>query len=423
MLAQYRVTGGEGTPIMAYEDKSDSQLDIYLLNGMSNAEISFTSTNDVTHQWYKYKDRAANAVAIPSQQFGRTSTIIDVEEGYGYFVSNAVNAYYVWIVDYSKYVPRFNSLYIDTGAETDACHELYLRADADVEDIYYNTPINGTRRKLSREYNVSYSTQSWNGGSRSFHAIDTVVKIKDNIGGFRIPSPLIDTEFTLSGDQFATDFGLTQKISTPLYQAIAVAVKVDTVIYREKSDNQIKKDTEQIGEDDLGGSGPVDITFTAIGNTPVAAFFKWTIVLTPYNQSSRLVVDYVGTSLHYVFKEPGIYKVKVEASDRTPVCTDSVNYTVTIFISELDVPNAFSPLSSPGVNDEFKVAYKSLSKFKAWIFNKWGTQLFFWTDPSKGWDGKYKGKFVPTGVYYYVIEAEGTDGQKIKKAGDINILR
>ena len=42
---------------------------------------------------------------------------------------------------------------------------------------------------------------------------------------------------------------------------------------------------------------------------------------------------------------------------------------------------------------------------------------------SKGWDGKYKGKYVKPGVYYYVIEAKGADGKEYKKKGDINILR
>ena len=45
------------------------------------------------------------------------------------------------------------------------------------------------------------------------------------------------------------------------------------------------------------------------------------------------------------------------------------------------------------------------------------------TDPSQGWDGRYNGKLVPAGVYYYVIKARGTDGKNYKKSGDINIVR
>ena len=33
------------------------------------------------------------------------------------------------------------------------------------------------------------------------------------------------------------------------------------------------------------------------------------------------------------------------------------------------------------------------------------------------------GKYVQPGVYFYVIEAEGSDGIKYKEKGDINILR
>ena len=44
------------------------------------------------------------------------------------------------------------------------------------------------------------------------------------------------------------------------------------------------------------------------------------------------------------------------------------------------------------------------------------------SDPSQGWDGKYKGKYVKSGTYYYVIQARGADGQKYNLKGDINII-
>ena len=72
---------------------------------------------------------------------------------------------------------------------------------------------------------------------------------------------------------------------------------------------------------------------------------------------------------------------------------------------------------------EWKVAYKSIVEFKCWIFNRWGEQIYHYQDPSGGWDGRYHGKLVPPGVYYYVIEARGADGQKYKLKGHINILR
>ena len=48
--------------------------------------------------------------------------------------------------------------------------------------------------------------------------------------------------------------------------------------------------------------------------------------------------------------------------------------------------------------------------------------MFELSDPSQGWDGMRGGKVVPSGVYYYVIEARGADGRTYKKSGDINIV-
>ena len=69
------------------------------------------------------------------------------------------------------------------------------------------------------------------------------------------------------------------------------------------------------------------------------------------------------------------------------------------------------------------MAYKSIVSFKCWIFNKWGVQICYLDSPDKGWDGRYHGKYVDPGVYYYVIEAKGSNNQKIKLKGHINILR
>ena len=49
--------------------------------------------------------------------------------------------------------------------------------------------------------------------------------------------------------------------------------------------------------------------------------------------------------------------------------------------------------------------------------------MFYFDSPDQGWDGKYRGKYVDPGVYYYVIEAKGAYNKKMKLKGHINILR
>ncbi len=75
------------------------------------------------------------------------------------------------------------------------------------------------------------------------------------------------------------------------------------------------------------------------------------------------------------------------------------------------------------MNDIWKVGYRSLLDFKCWIFDRYGNEIYYFTDPNSGWDGTYRGKKVDPGVYYYVIEATGADDKKYKKGGDINIIR
>jgi gliding motility-associated-like protein len=118
--------------------------------------------------------------------------------------------------------------------------------------------------------------------------------------------------------------------------------------------------------------------------------------------------------------EAGKSLVKLYVSNNT--CKDSASFTMVVSDSKLDCPNFFTPRSTPGENDEFRVAYRSLVKFKGTIINRWGNVLFEWTDPSKGWNGTFKGKAVSPGVYFYLIEAKGSDGIVYKKKGDINLL-
>ena len=104
--AQYVVTGGSGSPMKATQSSGDSaeRLEVYLVYGMDNVTISYTSSSSSSHQWYRYKTKrleAEKVASIPKMEL--LSTIRNVEEGYGYFVEEGAVSRYVWIVDYSKY--------------------------------------------------------------------------------------------------------------------------------------------------------------------------------------------------------------------------------------------------------------------------------------------------------------------------------
>ncbi|RYE12014.1 MAG: gliding motility-associated C-terminal domain-containing protein, partial [Sphingobacteriales bacterium] len=57
------------------------------------------------------------------------------------------------------------------------------------------------------------------------------------------------------------------------------------------------------------------------------------------------------------------------------------------------------------------------------VFNQWGEKVFESFNQATGWNGQYKGKGLPSGVYMYVCEMVLRDGTKQVKKGSINLVR
>lgn len=175
-----------------------------------------------------------------------------------------------------------------------------------------------------------------------------------------------------------------------------------------------------VPDDILGGNAPADICFKA-EVTDKCANIQW--VISGAEDLSQPYYTTDDTDWTFTFNNPGVSYVGLYAwGDEPDMPTHPLyTYAVTITDSYLACPNAFSP-NGDGVNDEWKVSYRSLREYECHIFNRWGKEMFSSRDPEQGWDGKSGGKTVPAGAYYYVITATGNDGQQYKLGGDINIL-
>lgn len=408
---QYTVTGGQGTPLLAKDD-TRNDLKVYLTDGMSNVSISYTSPS-ARHQWYRYKEKALAPEPVASEQNGNTSIIRNVEEGYGYFVDETdIMKKYVWIIDYNKYAFEVQSLSVKGD-----CGSIWLEGTPEIGKLWYYTP-SGVKTELKREFEIAYQTLEWSKDSKMFVPKSVTATVNNPYSETIDDAPLCDTEVTLRGDLFARHFGIEKSMTTDLYQAVAIRLEVDTTMIMDSPLNMTAGEDGKL-------SAPAEIQFRAYANDPVAALYRWKIYRSDVPDGSKNpLVQFNGAEVSYTFIEAGTYTAEVEVSDRTGKCSDVRSVEdITITESFLDIPNAFSPGTTPGINDEFRVAYKSLVNYKIWIFNRWGVQLYHSTNPAVGWDGKKGGKYVPPGVYFYVIEATGSDGLKYNKKGSINILR
>lgn len=86
------------------------------------------------------------------------------------------------------------------------------------------------------------------------------------------------------------------------------------------------------------------------------------------------------------------------------------------------IPNTFTP-NGDGRNDRWLVYSNVIRSMHLLIFNQWGEKVFESNNQQDGWDGTYKGKAQPVGVYIYVSKIALTDGSVVDKKGSINLVR
>jgi gliding motility-associated-like protein len=125
-------------------------------------------------------------------------------------------------------------------------------------------------------------------------------------------------------------------------------------------------------------------------------------------------------------KQEGYYSVLL-TDVKGCTTTDSL-YVILIDASRF-IPNAFSP-DADGFNDVFLI-YSGNSKEEIQyfeIFDRWGTLIFRKENihpnaTSEGWDGTYKGKNAPNGVYIWQAQILENGLKKTKLSGDILLNR
>lgn len=355
---------------------------------------------------------------------GAATTLRQVKSDIGYKIQDGSNRpFYCWVVNYADYFLELNDMFIVDEA---SCNLITFNIDGHGDAIPYYT-VDGHHKVLDREIVLTYNTLVWDGEGdmkwKEKQVSETFESLED---GIMVAPPLCNTEFKLFGDRFLKEWNMEVGIEgtggTYLYtQAVGCAT---TAFYLDENGNFILDDegnkTKLEGEL-TGGSAPVRILFTGYP-TDAVAYRKWEMATDPDFES--VFLQYNQDEVDYTFTDAGTYYMRYMVANASGSCEAyGDTYMINVSESDLKCPNVFSPGSTEGVNDIWKVAYKSLVEFHCWIFNRWGALVCEFTDPSDGWDGTYNGKLVDTGVYYYVVTALGSDGVKYKKRGDITILR
>ena len=84
------------------------------------------------------------------------------------------------------------------------------------------------------------------------------------------------------------------------------------------------------------------------------------------------------------------------------------------------MPNIFTP-NGDNIHDQWMIP--NLADYPGAtveVFNRYGQQVYYSAGYGTPWDGKYKGKDLPAGTYYYIIQLQ--NGFK-PLTGSVTIIR
>ncbi|MGV3632372.1 MAG: choice-of-anchor L domain-containing protein [Bacteroidota bacterium] len=122
-----------------------------------------------------------------------------------------------------------------------------------------------------------------------------------------------------------------------------------------------------------------------------------------------------------VYPDIGEYIVTLIAVDAIG-CIDTVSKVINIG-STIYIPNTFTP-DGNRFNNEFEPVGYNMKLISFEIYNRWGELIFEATGSERmSWDGTYKGRPCPDGVYTYKVRYREPNQDEFVKVGHVTLMR
>jgi PKD repeat protein len=129
-------------------------------------------------------------------------------------------------------------------------------------------------------------------------------------------------------------------------------------------------------------------------------------------------------SPRYLYADTGDNIVRLVAYNAFN-CTDTFYRNLQILDTlSLFIPNVFSP-NRDGNNEEFYPIGSGIKEYNLKIYNCWGALIFHSGPGKEKWNGSKEnnGPVVGEGVYLYIIDVTGPDGDTRHLSGNVTILK
>ena len=172
----------------------------------------------------------------------------------------------------------------------------------------------------------------------------------------------------------------------------------------------------QVTVDNCTAKDTINITYDLINNDLGVDSFLC--------KDESITLDIITPNATYLWqdstKSPTL-KVDKKGTYWVEISLNNCRKSDTIFIDSIEcdcflrIANAFSP-NADGINDGFAPVFDcDLTMYDFKVFNRWGEQIFETNNSLESWDGTFKGKDSPDGVYIYLISYRFKDKKMATK--------
>ena len=125
----------------------------------------------------------------------------------------------------------------------------------------------------------------------------------------------------------------------------------------------------------------------------------------------------------HTFEKVGNYEVTLTAKNSAGSASAKTTIEVKSISSVGSIPNVFTP-NGDGANDIFHFELKNISSIGVAIYSQGNGNVYTWNILDGSWSGKLSnGNDAPPGVYFYSIQAMGTDGILHSESGSVTLSR
>lgn len=333
---------------------------------------------DLTFEWSEYNDELPGFEQPFHTFLGETSDVSDLESG-GYQVKitdgNGLDTIFrAWIF--------VNQVSASVEVARHDCSVLDLTGNIETDPFHYYNPLNNTGYILPQEYDYSWSA-------------DPFIPVPDTLSPRIWDPPPVTTRYTLNVTSYGceSEYTLTEE---PLTTRAGFTLEP------------------------AEGEAPLDVRFDA-GMSLNASEYEWYFDYQSGDEATGAYDANISDPEH-TYHIPGEYYVALRTV--AGLCEDVFRYPepVTVYFSELEVPNVFSP-GSDGYNDLFMVRAVSMREYHVVIYNRNGKKIFETEDPAEGWDGRINDGFASPGIYFYIITGMGWDDREYEFSGPLHLYR